>query len=363
MLAVSAGFAPVRMTTLARRRLALLAPLAALVLVLVGLLGGAERERAPPVSGPTDLGLYAYAAAAAAHPLTYYPSVIAEQRRQGYELKPFVVVRPPALSFLLAALRTEAARRAALALLAVATLAAWWRRLGREGGRPLPRALDVAALATGVLPAFAAQAPYLHEVWAGLLISLSLALRRTDRFGLAVAVGLAAALIRELAAPYLVVMAATALLGRRWREAGAWTLALGLFAAALAAHAHWVDALVLPSDHAGAGWLKLSGWPFVLHAAQWNGVLASSPGWLTAVAVPLALAGAASWDSPLGRRLAAVLLAYVAAFAVIGRPENFYWGLMFAPLLPLGFARACRGLAALPRYLNKSSGMASPRAA
>ena len=227
----------------------------------------------------------------------------------------------------------------------------------------MPRALDVAALATGVLPAFAVQAPYMHEAWAGLLISLSLALRRADRFGLAVVAGLAAALIRELAAPYLVVMAATALLGRRWREAAAWTSAFAVFAAALALHAHLVDALVLPSDHAGAGWLKLSGWPFVLHAAQWNGVLAASPAWLTALAVPIALAGAAGWDSPLGRRLAAVLLAYVAAFAVIGRPENFYWGLMFTPLLPLGFARACRGLAGLLRYLNRSSGIESPRAA
>ena len=66
MLTAFAGFAPVRMATLARRRLAVLAPLAALVLILAGLVGGAQPERAPPVSGPTDLGLYAYAAAAAA---------------------------------------------------------------------------------------------------------------------------------------------------------------------------------------------------------------------------------------------------------------------------------------------------------
>jgi hypothetical protein len=289
--------------------------------------------------------------------------VIAEQRREGYELKPFLVVRPPALSFVLAALRTETLRRLAVAALALCTLAAWWARLARDGVQPLARAFDVIALATGALFAVAPQAPYMHEAWAGLLISLSLALRRQDRFGLAVAVGLAAALIRELAAPYLVVMATTALLGRHRREAAAWVLALALFAAALALHAHMVDALVLPYDHAGAGWLKLSGWPFVLHAAQWNAVLAAAPAWVTALAVPAALAGAANWTTSLGRRLAAVLVAYVLAFAVIGRPENFYWGLMFAPLLPLGFARACRGLPALWTYLNRSSGMESPSAA
>jgi hypothetical protein len=140
-------------------------------------------------------------------------------------------------------------------------------------------------------------------------------------------------------------------------------LALALFGAALGLHAHLVDALVLPSDSAGAGWVKLSGWPFVLHAAQWNAVLAVAPAGLTAVLVPAALAGAALWQGALGRRLAAVLCAYAVAFAVIGRPENFYWGLVFAPLLPLGFARACRALPAALAYLNRSRGMESPRAA
>ena len=338
----------------------LLPILAALLLALLGLLTGPGRERAAPASGPTDIGLYDYAAHAAAHPSTYYARVIAEQRREGYELKPFVAVRPPALSFLLAALRTEALRRAAVVALALASLAAWWIRLGREGVGPLPRAFDLIALATGALAAVAPQAPYLHEVWAGLLISASLASRRADAFRLSVALGLAAALIRELAAPYLAVMLVLALLGRRPREAAAWALTLALFAAALGLHAHMVDSLIIPSDHYGAGWVKLSGWPFVLHAAQWNAVLAVGPAWLTVLAVPVALAGAASWTSPLGRRLAAVLVAYVLAFAVVGRPENFYWGLLFVPLLPLGFARAWRYPVA---YLKKSSGTRSPIAA
>jgi hypothetical protein len=341
----------------------LLPILAALLLAVFGLLTGPERERAAPTSGPTDIGLYAYAVEAAARPQTYYAQVIAEQRREGYQLKPFVAVRPPALSFLLAALKTEALRRLAVVALALASLAAWWVRLAREGVTPLPRAFDLIALITGALPAVAPQAPHLHEVWAGLLISLSLALRSSERFGSAVAIGLAAALIRELAAPYLVVMAVTAVAGRHWREAAAWTLALVLFAAALAVHAHMVDALVLPSDHAGAGWMKLSGWPFVLHAAQWNAILAASPAWLAALLVPAALAGAATWSTSLGRRLAATLVAYVLALAVVGRPENFYWGLMFAPLLPLGFARACRAAPAALAYLNRSSGMESPKAA
>src|ERR1700750_60582 len=101
------------------RRLLLI--LSALLLTVLGLMTGAECERAAPTSGPTDLGLYAYAASAAAHPATYYARVIAEQRREGYELKPFLVVRPPALSFVLAALQTDALRRLAVIALALAT--------------------------------------------------------------------------------------------------------------------------------------------------------------------------------------------------------------------------------------------------
>lgn len=344
----------------ARFPLRVFALLAALALIAAGLATGPARERAPPLSGPTDLGLYAYAAQAATHPATFYPSVVAEQRREGYELRPFVTVRPPALSFLLAALGTEGMRRGGLAALAAGSLALWWLRLGPEGETPLARALDVAALASGALPAFAIQAPYMHEVWAGLLISASLATRRKERWAVSVALGLAAALIRELAAPYLVVMGALALLERRPREAAGWTLALGLFAAALGVHAHMVDALLIPSDRTSAGWVKASGWPFVLHAAQWNAVLAAGPAWLTALATPIALFGAASWPGEIGRRLGALLLAYALAFAIVGRPENFYWGLVFAPLLPLGFARACR----LPlAYLKKSRGTTSPIAA
>ncbi len=42
-----------------------------------------------------------------------------------------------------------------------------------------------------------------HEAWAGLLIALSLALRTEKRFWSAALVGLLAALVRELALPYL----------------------------------------------------------------------------------------------------------------------------------------------------------------
>jgi hypothetical protein len=326
------------------RPFAILAALAAALLIVLGLAQGVQAERGAPTSGPTDLGLYAFAVRAAEHPATWYRDVVAEQRREGYELKPFVTVRPPALSFLLAALRTDTLRRAALAGLALLSLALWRARFEADGAAPLAQALGLAVLVTGVLAAGSPQAPYMHEAWAGLLMSAALALRRPERFGLAVLAALAAALIRELAAPVLLVMAALAALEGRRREALAWTAALAGFALALALHGWAVTALTLPGDARSPGWVKLSGWPFVLHAAQWNAVLASGPAWLTPMLVPLALLAAILRRDDLGRRLAVVLTGYAAAFAVIGRPENFYWGLMLAPLLPAGLARAAAGV-------------------
>jgi hypothetical protein len=50
--------------------------------------------------------------------------------------------------------------------------------------------------------------------------------------------------------------------------------------------------------------------------------------------------GLLSWRSEQGALLSLTTLAYLGAFAVIGMPKNINWGLMFAPLLPFGVARA-----------------------
>ncbi len=258
-------------------------------------------------------------------------------------MKPFVAVRPPTLAFLLTALPDVAARRIALDLLALGVLVAWAVRL-KAMLPPLGLGLAVFAVATGLMPVLAGQAYLMHETWAGLLIALSLALRRPGAFGWSLAVGFAAVLIRELAAPYLVAMAVMALHERRRGEALAWAGALIAFALMLGLHGWLVGLNTLPTDRHSQGWLALGGWPFVLHALQWNAVLAAGPGWLTAVLVPLALAGAAV----SGGRLGLVVLGYVAALLVFGRPENAYWGLVLTPLLPLGLVRLATALARRP---------------
>jgi hypothetical protein len=321
-----------------------------LALVAIGLMTGALPDRAPRASGPTDIGLYAHAVEAARHPSTWYAAVAGEQRAEGYPLKPFVALRPPTLAFVLSVLPGEAARRLALDVLALGVLAAWTMRL-KDELRPLSLSLAVLALATGLAPVAAPQAYLMHETWAGLLIALSLALWRPGRFGWSLAAAVAAVLIRELAAPYLLAMGAMALAEHRRREALAWSGALAAFGVLLALHARMVAAVTLPTDLASQGWMAMGGWPFVLHALQWNAVLALSPAWLAAVLIPLALTGAAAG----GGRLGLVLLGYGAALTVLGRPENAYWGLILTPLLPLG-------LITLPRMRALPSGAAVPRA-
>jgi hypothetical protein len=203
------------------------------------------------------------------------------------------------------------------------------------------------ALASGVVAAFTPNGYLMHECWAGLLIALALALHPGDpgggrgrplRLAASLAAGLAAGLVRELALPFLGVMALMALVERRPREALLWLGAIGLCLAALAAHALAVLRHTLPADP-GLSWVRLGGWGFVLAADRWNALLALKP-WLPAVMVPAALAGALAWAGPVGRRLGLILFGYVAGFLVVGRPEDVYWGLMIAPLLPLGWAGA-----------------------
>jgi hypothetical protein len=42
------------------------------------------------------------------------------------------------------------------------------------------------------------------------------------------------------------------------------------------------------------------------------------------------------WRAHFGTRTFLTVFAYICAFSIAGRPDNYYWGLMYAPLLPVG---------------------------
>lgn len=353
-------------------RFALLAPLAARLLLaaLAAMIAlGLTIALSPaPAAGPTlvgagtsDAALYRAIVrdteAGGATPAAYYRAAAAEQRARGYPLKPFVTMREPALALLSA--RIGAGPLAwlyrVLALAATAVLV-WRIQLGAARaerlGAALGATLSVLILAQPVMALW-------HEAWAALLLVLALVASGGRRWWLACLAGLAALLVRELAAPAIVALLFAAIARRRHAEAAGWCMVLGVFALAMIAHAHAVAAVVRPGDIASPGWTRLGGWRFILSMAGNSSALMLLPRWATAIAVPLALFGWAARGDALTDRVALALAALIVPFMGIGRPDNFYWGLLIAPLLPIGLAFAPRALADLARSARQG-GAAPP---
>lgn len=267
----------------------------------------------------------------------YYEVATEELRTRNYPLRPFVTVRMPTLAVMLAKLPDgEGTIRLLLGALIVAVLAVWAVRLRDVVTGRLPLGIGVLLVASGMAVFIRPEFLLWHEVWAGLLMALALGLRTPRHWGLAVIAGLAALLIRELALPFIAAMALLAATERRWREAVAWGAVIAVFAAALALHASAVATHVTASDPLSPGWTKAGGWRFVVTILHLTGPLRLAPQISSAVLVPLALLGWAAWRSSTGGRGALALFAYAGTFLLVGRPQNFYWGLLIAPLVPLG---------------------------
>jgi hypothetical protein len=331
---------PSRFAALGRNkaRLALLA----LVLILVACLtalGTPQSATGASASGTaqemTDLALYERISAGVKGGDNYYVSAATALRAGHYPLRPFLTFRLPALSVVQAAL-PEWATAAMLFALVLATAVAWGTRLGMALPRLLPR-IALLLLMLGSLIAFLQpELAAFHEIWAGLLVALSLALRRPGRWIEAVAIGLAAMLIRETALLYVVVMALFAWLEGQRREALGWGLAVLIFAIVLGMHAYAVSGVTGPLDAASPGWLGLNGFGFFVSSLATSTALQILPLWLAALLVGLLLFGWASWNDPLGLRMFALLVVYAVAIGVFARLDTFYWALMIAPVSLVG---------------------------
>jgi hypothetical protein len=183
------------------------------------------------------------------------------------------------------------------------------------------------------------------EVWCGVLIAASLACYGTGRTGIAVALGLAALFVRELAAPYCVVCGILAIHQRRWLEVKGWVVGAISYAAFYAWHLTQVVPLIESSARAHSeGWLQLGGAAFVISLVQMNAYLLLLPQWVSALYLVLALLGFASMGEGWGRRAAWTACLYTLAFGVGGQAFNQYWGSVIAPLFCFG---AAQGAAAL----------------
>lgn len=349
--------APTRLASLPPQR-------ARVVLVLLGVLLLASLSAIltpgpPPVSHDparraddnADVVLYESIVAGVRAGGDYY-NVTADALRHGdYPLRPFVTFRLPTLALIEAAL-PPLASVALLYALAAGVIAAWFVRLRPAFQRAPPLAIAIILLIGGMAPFVQAELAVFHEVWAGPLIALSLALRRDDRWAHAVAVGLIAMLIRETAALYIAVMIGLALAERRQREAASWAAALGVLVPVIAAHAWAVARVVSAADPASSGWAGMLGFGFFAKTMSISTALAIAPAWASALLVGFALFGWAAWPGSLPRRALATFAAYALLISLFGRTDNFYWGLMIAPTLLVGLAFVPDALADLAASLR-----------
>jgi hypothetical protein len=297
------------------------------------------------VGSISDTGLYRAIEADVKRGDGYYRSAAREQRAHDYPVWPPEVVREPTEAYLLAALHTDILARGLLILLGVLAAASLWAALATSATSERER-LWTLALGVAVLGACVVAGPtiYLHEAWASLFLLLSLTLRRDARWGLAVGAGLLACAFREIALPYLFVMAGYALVERRWREAAGWSGAIALFALLFGAHLALVAAQRQAGDGVSQGWMRFGGLGFVLATARANVLFQGLPNGLIAAALGVSAIGYAARRDRFIGRCAATAAAYVCLFSLVGRPENDYWGVIYGPLLGLGLALAPRSL-------------------
>lgn len=344
------------------RPTALLA-LALLAILLVASLTAVGSPGPPPVShdparranDQADVVLYESIVAGVRGGGDYY-AVTAQALRSGdYPLRPFVTFRLPTLAIIQAALPPLGVVILLYAL-AAAVMVAWFLRLRSAFARAPPLAIAMTLLAGGMMAFIQPELASFHEVWAGLLIALSLALRRRERWIEAVAFGMIAMLIRETAALYVGIMAVLALAEGQRREAIGWAAAIVAFAVVVAFHAHAVSLVVRPIDAASPGWAGLLGFGFFVKTMTLSTALNLAPLWLGGLLVGLALFGWAGWQDDLGLRALTIFACYAALLSLFGRTDTFYWGLMIAPTILIGLAfvpDALRDLVAAARDRRK----------
>jgi hypothetical protein len=199
-----------------------------------------------------------------------------------------------------------------------------------------------------------------QEVWAGVLIMISVAALRLGSLGsfawrwrlLAASAGVTALLFRELALPYCLVAGGLALWQRRYWEAALWAKGLVGFGCLLTWHVLSVRAELAEHGHVAGGaglaqWIRCGGLDFVLLTVRMNGLLFHWPAALLWLYLLASLWGLAQRTDLASRTCCLAALAYLLAFGIVGRPENFYWGLLYAPLLPAGLVAGSQAVARL----------------
>lgn len=301
----------------------------------------------PPVShdpakradDQSDVVLYENIVAGVAHGQGYYQVAADALRAGNYPLRPFICFRLPGLAMIEAHLPKPVTLGLLYALVA-AVFAVWGMKLRAGMTRWPPVAIGLTLLAGGLMAFVQPDLWAFHEIWAGLLVALSLGIRKEGRWVEAVAIGLLAMLIRETAALFSLVMLAAAWREGQRREAIGWGVALACLAVALGFHFHAVSQVTSAADPASPGWTGLGGYGFFAKTLVLSTALQLFPMALGVLLATLALFGWIGWKDQAALRVAGTLAAFGLVIALFARPDTFYWALMIAPLSLIGLAFA-----------------------
>lgn len=302
--------------------------------------GGPPQQTFEPGQRDADLQLYGAITDRMGDGDSYYTAVGIEQVDRGYPTRPAMTVREPTLAWLIAGVGGEGAARVVLATLLVAAGISMAARLRTSVPALLPSlvasVLSILTLLVMAIP----KAVNFHEVWAGALIVLSLGLHTRRRWVLSVVLALLAAMIREHAVPYLLVMLVLAWREGCRKETVAWAAAVLAWAAFYGLHVARVVELVPLSPRVSPGWLAGEGWPLFVEMIRSRSPLVLFPFWIAAVLVPLALLGWWVCRTAYGRRVALTVTGYACAFSIVGRIDTTYWGFLLTVLVIPGAALA-----------------------
>jgi hypothetical protein len=311
--------------------------------------GSTAQHAATPSDAARDLALYRAVVTRVRSGEPYYDVAADELRRRGYSTGSIFNWRLPTYAWLNGTLLGPTGGSALLGALMLAAALLLFESQAREGG------MRVAALAVLVAAGFfgwvlVPDVFLVQELWAGTLIVLSVAAYARQRWPLAVAAGLAAMFYRELAVGYCLVAAALAWRDRRRAESAVWVIGFAAFAVALALHGRAVAARAVDDRFGHAlDWFAFGGLPFVLKTCRANLLLFAAPGAVLALFLPLSLLGLLGRRGPGATLVTLTAVGYLLAFAVVGQPFNFYWGMLIAPLLAVGVAWSPRALRDLVR--------------
>jgi hypothetical protein len=304
----------------------------ALGLIVLGVVGVcALAQRGPTVldvrTGASDVAMFQSVIDTMRGGGPYY-ATMADALQQGhYPMGHSFNWRTPLLLSALASVPTTVATAAAVGL-CVLVFGVTVVLMARQ---PRAAAATVVFLQSGVLMTTAVpESRVISEMWAGLLIGLSVCAYIGKRPVIGVFFGVVALFVRELSAPYCVACTIAAIASRRWREAAGWCGGTLLYSAYYMWHLLHIHPYQLSSDlTAASSWLESGGLQCLLSKVQWHSWLLLTPRWATVVALLLVLAGIAYRKTPAHVRFTSA--AYVIFFLIAGKASNQYWGMIVWP--------------------------------